>query len=128
MVEFVATPDLFFKSGMAMIIKHKALVSCRETTEQERIFKQNFGVSPLVLAQCWKLLMSHCDELKTFRARQKRLSPCHLLWACFFLKTYSKQSLNSSIAETSDKTFRKWAWIVIKLISDLEPYVVSDNN
>jgi hypothetical protein len=130
MAEFIATSNSFFKLGMAMIKKHKPLETYKENTEQERVFKQNFGVSALVLTQCWKLLIKHSDErlIQPPKPQQKKLAPKHLLWACFFLKTYNKESVNSSMAETSEKTFRHWAWTVIRLISDLEPYVVSEND
>ena len=129
MAEF--TSNSFFKLGMVMIKKHNKLeIFNVDTLSQLRVFKQNFGVSPLVLSECWKLLLEHSDE-RVFRPpkpQQKKLSPNHLLWACFLLKAYGKESLNSSIAETTEKTFRHWAWIVIKLISDLEPHVVSEND
>jgi hypothetical protein len=126
MAEFIATSNSFFKLGMAMIKRHKKLETYKETTEQERVFKLCFGVSALVLTQCWNLLIKHSDErlIQPPKPQQKKLAPKHLLWACFFLKT----SVNSSMAETSEKTFRHWAWTVIRLISDLEPYVVSEND
>ncbi len=130
MAEFVASSKSFFTLGMSMIMKHKKLNSFKYNTENNRVFKQNFGVSPLVLFKCWSLLMKHCDKLlikPSLTTPNKRiLAPKHLLWTCLFLKSYGKESTNSSIAGTTQKTFRLWVWTVVKQISALEPYVVSD--
>ena len=53
-------------------------------------------------------------------------SPTHMLWSLLFLKTCGKETMLSSMAGGIDeKTFRKWAWVFIMIISDLESDVVS---
>jgi len=127
-IHTLPTDQSFFTLGMSMIKKKKSLSSITKSTENMRMFKQYFGVSPLVLATCWRLLMVHFSHLriiKTSNSRLKVLEPKHLLWTCLFMKTYGKESINCNIADTNVKTFRYWTWITLKLISELEIFVVS---
>ena len=48
----------------------------------------------------------------------------HMLWALMFLKVYSNKTTMSTMAGVDEKTFRKWAWVLIEAISDLESSVV----
>jgi hypothetical protein len=42
-----------------------------------------------------------------------------------FLKVYSTEEVLSLIAKTSRKTLRKWVWLLLPLIADMRPFVVS---
>ena len=46
--------------------------------------------------------------------------PKHLLWALIFLKTYSTESSLAVAIGADEKTLRKWIFIIIYAISDLE--------
>ena len=75
-----------------------------------RRFRGFFGVSPSIYAATW-------SKLRSFIPRGA--APAHLLWALMFLKNYSTEHVNSALAGVDEKTFRKWSWRFIKLISDL---------
>ena len=50
----------------------------------------------------------------------------HLLWALMFLKMYAKEATTSRLAGGVDeKTYRKWVWLFVSAIADLEGDVVS---
>ena len=49
----------------------------------------------------------------------------HMMWALMFLKMYGKESAMSSMAGVDKKTYRKWVWIFVFIIADLEALVVS---
>jgi len=85
-----------------------------------RIFRQHFGCSPLVVTTCWNRL----GDNKT-RIKADKIDPCHLLWALLFLKVYGKESTNANLCKCSQKTFRKFIWKVIFALSDLESDLVS---
>ena len=46
--------------------------------------------------------------------------PKHLLWALIFLKTYNAESSLAVAIGVDEKTLRKWIFIIIYAISDLE--------
>ena len=48
----------------------------------------------------------------------------HMLWALMFLKVYGNETTMSTMAGVDEKTFQKWAWVLIEAISDLESSVV----
>ena len=46
--------------------------------------------------------------------------PHHLLDALFFLKVYSSEDVHSGFSGCDPKTLRKWNWIVIEAIAQLD--------
>jgi hypothetical protein len=106
-------PSYFFLLGMDIL--KRAIVPTNDTNL--RLFRQSFGVSPIVMVKCWALLVEH--------GRNTRMKPKHLLWACLFLKTYGKEGTHCALAQCDPKTFRGWVWAVIRAISFVEPLVVS---
>ena len=81
-------------------------------------FKRTYGVSPEVCSQTWELLTLR--HLVTSKARPK-----HLLWALVLLNIYSSEIFLSRLLMTTEKTFRKWCWVLVRSICRLYPYVVS---
>ena len=75
-----------------------------------RRFRGVFGVSPDVCASVWTILGT---------AMPYGATPKHLLWSLFFLKCYATEHVNATVAGTDEKTFRKWAWTFVGLISNL---------
>jgi hypothetical protein len=112
----------FFLSGLSLICnkKRKTIIKLNQTNL--KTFKEAFGATPLVLFKCWELLVRHIFSRAN---RVERLHPNHLLWACLFMKTYSKESIHSSVVGCSPKTYRFWGWTAIEFMADLEPFVVS---
>jgi hypothetical protein len=55
--------------------------------------------------------------------RAAGIRPKHLLWTLLFLKVYGTEIL-SALAKTSRKMFRKWYWLVLPLIAEMDTYVV----
>ena len=82
----------------------------------DRAFRALFGVSSLVVNDIW-----HAAK-PNFPAGTK---PKHLLWACLLLKVYGTEDALSSLVGTTRKTFRKWSWAVINVVSDLFSVLVS---
>ncbi len=76
-----------------------------------RRFRAYFGTSSKVCCFLWVMVKEsvpvHCQ-------------PVYLLWALMFLKTYSTENVNASIALVDEKTFRKWCWVIIKEPSRLD--------
>ena len=73
-----------------------------------RRFKSVFGVSPAVFAVLWENLNG---------TRPLESMPRHLLWSLLFRKVYATEGINSSIAGVDEKTFRKWTWVFIDILS-----------
>ncbi len=105
----------FYKPGSVIDVTK---MNTRISESRHRTFKSLFGCTPEVLHACWRLLIQHTDIKKT------KAQPIHLLWCCLFLKEYGKESIHSMTARTTEKTFRKWTWLMIHFISDLESHVV----
>jgi hypothetical protein len=84
---------------------------------KSRRFRAFFGTTPIICSVLWSLC------LPSFIAQA--VMPAHLLWALLFLKQYNIEEVNASMTGTDEKTFRKWSWLVISILADLD--VVSKN-
>ena len=83
-----------------------------ESIVTRRRMKSFFGVSEVVIAQLWQLLLTSVvlpDALKEI----------HLLWTLCFLKVYASESVLAGIWRCDEKTLRKWVWTLIPLISEI---------
>lgn len=76
-----------------------------------RRFKSFFGVSPLICEKVFHLLGGK---------RPRGSKPEHLLWSFLFLKQYNTEHVNHSITKADEKTFRKWVWIFVYLLAELD--------
>ena len=100
----LTTPPAMFKDLGARLIR-KLLLSTNVWLQR---FRAHFCVTPSLCAEIWARL-----------AFQPSGKPIHLLWALLFLKTYSTEHVHAAFCQVDEKTFRKWAWIYIKLIEGL---------
>jgi hypothetical protein len=84
----------------------------------ERRFRAMFGTSPFNCSRLWlKLDLTHLPN----GARPK-----HLLWALMFLMLYNTEHILRTLAGGVDeKTYRKWTWLFIDCISELQHELVS---
>lgn len=85
-------------------------VHCSVETGARR-FTSLFGVSPRVCAIAWDLIRQ-----KIPRGGE----PKHLLWAFLFLKVYYTEAVMRTITGVDDKTQRKWTWLFIDLLAELD--------
>lgn len=76
-----------------------------------RRFKSFFGVTPRVSSLIW-------DKLEN--AVPSGGTPMHLLWSLNFLKQYSVEHCRRSTFHADEKTIRKWTWIFVELLSQLD--------
>lgn len=75
-----------------------------------RRFKSFFGVTPQVCSLI-------CKEVE--QAVPSGGQPKHLLWCLCFLKQYSVEHNRRAIFHADEKTIRKWTWIFVELLSEL---------
>ncbi|KAK4037477.1 hypothetical protein OUZ56_029510 [Daphnia magna] len=75
-----------------------------------RLFRSFFGTSPQVYAIVWDILSTQ---------RPPNSTPNHLLWGFLLLKQYNIESVNAVLVGASEKTFRKWSSIYVRLIANL---------
>jgi len=108
----------WYELGMRLLKKPKLQFN-RATPTSLRVYQEHFGCSPLVHDKCWRMLSPNLVEL------YPDVDPVHLLWACLFLRVYSKEAIHASLVGCTQKTFRKWVWNVIYALSDIECEVVS---
>lgn len=101
-----ANAALFWKIGLKYAnTKYKA----SETLKCRR-FKSFFGVSPSICCLIWsKVVLQAPPDAR----------PQHLLWCLNFLKKYSVEHTRHSIFKADEKTVRKWTWIFVELLADL---------
>lgn len=81
------------------------------TVTSHRRFVSFFGTSPSICEKLWVRLL---------RTRPSNANPDHLLWALMLLKLYDSEHVLSSTAGVDEKTFRKWAWFYVSLISKIQ--------
>lgn len=73
-----------------------------------RRFRSFFGLSSNICEKVWSMLdIPNSSE------------PKHLLWCLLFLKQYNVEEINRGITGADEKTYRKWVWIFVNLIADL---------
>ena len=82
-----------------------------------RKFRAFFGTSPQVCEIVW-------DRLSTLRPKDS--IPEHLLWGLMLLKQYNIETVNATLVGVTNKTFRKWSMIFIRLLANLS--VVNKSN
>ena len=85
-----------------------------------RQFRSHFGTTPTVCLIIWERL----DPYENIRPIHKGVKLKHLLWALLFMKIYGTEHFHSSLTGVDEKTFRKWSWIFVDAIADLEYEVV----
>lgn len=76
-----------------------------------RRFQSFFGVTPHVCSLIW-------DKIK--HSIPNGGDPKHVLWCLCFLKQYSVEHCRRSIFHADEKTIRKWTWIFVELLSELD--------
>ena len=80
------------------------------TTTNMRRFTSMLGASPKVVALLWMIAGETTNASKLE----------HLLWALMFLKVYASEAVHAALAGVDEKTFRKWSWFWVKVISELD--------
>lgn len=106
------TRESFMDLGNNIMGRTKA-VQARTALER---FKATFGTSPQVCSLLWDMID------RTWMPNGSR--PVHLLWALMLLKLYCAESVLSALANAHEQTFRKWAWIFVDAIADLQYSVI----
>jgi hypothetical protein len=110
-------PDDIIRCGRD--IMHRDPFKIKASVTEEGLFRSIFGCAPIVALTVWTML----QEDNTLPVGTTML---HFLWSLCFLKVYGKQSsLLSLVGCPDEKTFRKWIWIIIPCIANMQPEVVS---
>ncbi len=118
MVLFQIAPEQWLEMGMGIMGRHNLVA--RSTSR--RRFRATFGQSPIICSIIW-------DKIEEARQTMPQgAKTIHLLWAMMFVKLYCCEEVNASLAGCHEKTFRKWCWLFVFAISDLEGEVVSLRN
>lgn len=97
----VTNANVFINLASKLFDTNGSEVTCN------RKFRAVFGITPDIASYFWNLIKAKVPKYGTEK---------HLLWALHFLKNYSTEHNNSIIFGCSEKTFRKWCWIFVKLI------------
>src|SRR5689334_5252900 len=82
-----------------------------QTATWHRRFRALFGVSFQILLSLWDILQQNAPV--QFRRE-------HLLWGLYFLKVYPTETVASCFFAVTEKTWRKWIFVVVQAISQLE--------
>lgn len=96
---------LFLNLGLKIMNKKSSSSSGRNLI----VFRAHYGTSPEVVSHLWGRIS----------LVQSGVMHKHVLWALLFMKVYSTEHVLSGIVNCNEKTFRKWIWIVIPIISEI---------
>ena len=81
-----------------------------------RQFASFFGCTPAVAAAIWNRIEKK-DEIDV----DPNFTPTKLLWTLLFLKTYLSETVLATLCRgCTEKTLRKWVWIGIDILGDLD--------
>ena len=114
----IVSKDVFLKLGNQYTESSMA----RSSKIALRRFKSFFGVPPFVCQIIW-------EKLET--VLPVGAEPKHLLWSLLFLKRYSDEHTRRSIVGSDEKTIRKWTWIFVELLSNMDvvtPILLDENH
>ena len=86
-------------------------------------FKAHFGIDWMLCAKIWGCILPLLTnrDLNLNGVKMK-----HLLWTLLFLRLYDTEEVLAAKVGTGEKTYRKWVWMLIDIISYLRVDVVSD--
>jgi hypothetical protein len=123
---------LFLTLGLEMMRRPVNETGARGSHGTElRRFHSCFGAHPKVVSSVWDLIDPFHTPIYDYDGvLLPNPKPEHLLWACMFLKLYTTESINATMAAgfstaVDEKTFRKWSWAFIHHIAELESDLVS---
>ena len=111
---------LTFTSVESVLVAYDNRHKANKEDYDKRGFIASYGLCVQVMAKIWLVMQSVRD-----RKGAQNMKPYHLLWCMYFLKQYSVSTVMSSYFGCSDKTYRKWVWIVIYILEDLYEQNVS---
>ena len=97
---------LFCYASISILGKAKSFSST-----WRRRFVAHFGVDERICARLWE---------STTMQRPESAQPKHLLFSLLLLKIYRSENVLATMCRVDEKTFRKWAWRFVELISDLK--------
>ena len=103
----------FFNEGLLLMGQKPRKKNRTYSSVINRRFRGHFGVCPLICYRIWHKLYAKLYIVYNGSGRPK-----HLLWALMHLKLYNSEEVNSAIAGVDEKTFQKYTWTIIDLISD----------
>ena len=90
-----------------------------------RRFKSQFGVAPDVVACVWELLLESKFLRDNMPGKKEAPNPEHLLWSLMLLKRYCTMPVLAADLNVDEGTFRKWAFLYLEAIAELDSDVVS---
>ena len=73
-----------------------------------RRFKAHFGIEPTIVAAIWIMILPYVD--------QYNIQPVYLLWALYYMKTYSTWDIMAAKLHKSEKSIRKWIYQVLLVL------------
>jgi len=105
--------------GNDIIRRGKARPEFKSEKVFHRKFLAFFGMTPFICTLLWAML-------EPLAKMPTGAEPDHLLWSLLFMKVCGTEGINCALVGNPDeKTFRKWAWIFVEAIADLQHQVVS---
>ena len=103
---------------LARILWNRNPEKVRSTQTEDVEFRATFGCHVLIVRSIYKLLYS--EDLLPEGGKLE-----HLLWALMFLKIYAGFKDLASRAGVDEQTFKKWSWLFVLAIANLESIMVS---
>ena len=92
--------------SLGLQVLGRTVLPCSATNE--RRYRGAFGASPRISSLIWTMLRHPIGgEL------------IHLLMAFHFLKCYATETIQAALFKVDEKTFRKWQWMYVRLLSTL---------
>jgi hypothetical protein len=113
----IYSPSSFLYLGL-QIAKERDMIVARSNDAERRFFKSAYGSSPEVCSHTW-------EYLNHYNVIPEKAVPKHLLWAMIFIKSYASEGFLSALVGTTEKTYRKWIWLMLQSISHIYSKVVS---
>ena len=82
---------------------------------KDKHFAGWFGVSSSVCKEIWCLLQRHSQQT----LQETKVRRIHLLYTLLFLRQYAGERVVANMVKRTEKTVRKWIWLVIPMLSNL---------
>jgi len=112
------TMSQYYVMDLARKIWNRQNKAPRSDATEELEFRESFGVGMVVFMALWDVLV--LTELLPAKGGVD-----HLLWTLMFMKGYAKtRTCCNQLGGIDTKTFKKWVWLFIFAIAELEATLV----
>ena len=120
---FIYTADEILSVGLELVGFSPAQQGRVNNNTNHRRFIANYGSKPVVYAMIWEDMLT-VDDAKA-RIDPTKMSLNYFLLGIYFLRVYPTEEIAAGRFTLSERTVRKWCWVVAEKLQAMKFHKVS---